>query len=139
MKLMPSTELELYHRLADSIGDRLLAQRRPVAHVIVELLAAPTAQRCAVYVAIGGDGTVLYVGSVCRVEPGAVAARLREHLKEGFKAAAWNTVWIFSLRSETPVEVVRQAESRVATLVGRPPHNWALPLRPMSSTSLLKR
>jgi hypothetical protein len=48
----------------------------------------------------------------------------------GFKAATWTTVWIFPLRSTTPIEVVRQAESRVATLVGGPAHNHALPQRP---------
>jgi hypothetical protein len=134
MRLSSSTEAELYHRLADAIGEPVLDQRRPVQHIIADLLATPTSERCAVYAAIGGDGTMLYVGSVCRNEPAAVAARLREHLKEGLKAATWNTVWIFPLRPTTPVELVRQAESRVATLTGRLLHNRALPRRPLAPT-----
>ncbi|MFI9009908.1 hypothetical protein ACIGNX_22015 [Actinosynnema sp. NPDC053489] len=132
MKLTPGTETELYHRFADGVGESLLRQRRPVRYDICRLLAEPTGERCAVYVGIGGDGTVLYVGSVCRAEPGAVADRLREHLRTGFKAATWDTAWIFPLWPATPEHVVRQAESRVATLAGRPPQSLALPQRPVA-------
>ncbi|MFJ8965875.1 hypothetical protein ACIRG5_41450 [Lentzea sp. NPDC102401] len=133
MKLTPGTEIELYHRLADCVGDTLLSQRWPTRRLIVDVLTAPGDERSAVYVVIGGSGDVLYVGSVCRAAPGAVATRLREHLAEGHKAASWDSVWTLPIHLEGSQEQVRLAEGRVATLTGRPPHCRAVPNRPPPS------
>lgn len=68
----------------------------------------------AVYVAVGVDGRVLYVGSVVRrADPKAVANRLAEHLRQPQRLAAWNSLYLIPLREDTPLEVVRRIEGRI--------------------------
>lgn len=132
MRITSATRIELYHRLADGVGSQLLAKRLPLLTSLTELLATPPRGRCAVYVAVGGDGTVLYAGSVRRAEPGAVATRVREHLRMGVKAATWDALWILPVRVSASVAELRRAEGRVVVLLGWPPQNRAMPSRPPS-------
>jgi hypothetical protein len=130
MKVTRAAAGGLYFRLATVIGDGLLGGRQPAALPLQQILDTPTGETRAVYVALGGDGEVLYVGSVCRATSGAVADRVREHIRTGKKAATWDRVWVFPLRADVSVHDVRQAEGRVATVLRRPPHNRAVPARP---------
>lgn len=127
MKVTSTNSVELYHRLADCIGGDLL-RRSPNQLLVQDAITSGLQDRCAVYVAIGGSGDVLYVGSVCRQEPGAVSARMREHIRDGVKAATWDRLWVLPLHPSTPTPRVREAARRVATLL-RHSHGRARPAR----------
>lgn len=80
-----------------------------------------------VYVALGVDETVLYVGSVCRPENAfGVRARVEEHLRKHERHAAWNKVLLLPLKSDTPLSEVRRIEGRVGAHL-RPAMSNALP------------
>jgi hypothetical protein len=73
---------------------------------------APTG--CAVYIVEDAFGEVDYVGSVCRAaEVRGARKRLTEHLREPKKRQRWHRVTVVSLRSDTPVDVVRAVEAAV--------------------------
>lgn len=68
----------------------------------------------AVYIALGMDDGVLYVGSVHRPEvPSGLAARLDEHLRTFAKRTAWNRLLVVPLVDSTPESEVRRIEGRI--------------------------
>jgi hypothetical protein len=70
--------------------------------------------RAAVYITCEPLERVQYVGSVRRPgTPGAVARRLKEHLREGHKRLGWKTVWVVPLKWDTPLATVRLIEGCV--------------------------
>jgi hypothetical protein len=89
----------------------------------------------AIYVALVGDGTVAYVGSVCRrADPGALAARLREH-RAGDR---WNWIVVFVLRDDSPTAVVLEFEGMVGRLL-LPTQNRCLPNTWLPAAPRLRR
>lgn len=81
----------------------------------------------AVYVALGIDGHVLYVGSVHRpTDPRGVSARLGEHLKKQDRFETWDMLYLIPLKPETPIATVRRIEGRIGAHLG-PQKSIALP------------
>src|SRR5690348_11852955 len=81
----------------------------------------------AVYVAVGLDGSVLYVGSVCRPQDEqGVGSRLDEHLRKLDRFQTWNLLYVIPLRPDTPLSTVRRIEGRVGAHLA-PAKSRALP------------
>lgn len=80
-----------------------------------------------VYVAVGIDSRVLYVGSVWRpTDEYGVRSRVEEHLRQHARQESWNQVFIVPLKSETPLPEVRRIEGRIGAHL-RPTMSNALP------------
>lgn len=83
--------------------------------------------RVAVYVAVGVDGTVLYVGSVVRPQnPVGVRSRLEEHLRKQERFETWDQLFLVPLKVDTPLGEVRRVEARIGAHL-RPSRSRALP------------
>lgn len=81
----------------------------------------------AVYVAIDVQGNVAYVGSACRPDGGRAAAqRLAEHLRRHDRFQQWDYLYLFPLRGDTPLPMVRRIEGRIGRHL-RPSENMSLP------------
>jgi hypothetical protein len=81
----------------------------------------------AVYVAVGVEGQVLYVGSVSRPQdPGGVRRRLAEHRRRLDRLNSWDGLYLIPLRTDTPLDEVRRIEGRVGAHL-RPASSRALP------------
>lgn len=80
-----------------------------------------------VYVAVGLDGTVLYVGSVHR--PGnqsGVQARIDEHRRQLDRLQTWDKIYVVPLVADTPLSTVRRIEGRIGAHLA-PSASRALP------------
>ena len=66
----------------------------------------------AVYIALDYDGVVRYVGSVDRTH-GGLPERIAEHRRNRFESRYWVSLWVVSLRPETPRETVRRIEGAI--------------------------
>ena len=82
--------------------------------------------RNAVYVAVGLDGEVLYVGSTARISENALKKRIREHSQRPGRFARWSLLYVVPLMDSTPLTAVRQIEGRVGAHLG-PKESKALP------------
>jgi hypothetical protein len=81
----------------------------------------------AVYVAVGTDGSVLYVGSVCRPSDlRGVNSRLSEHLRRQERFETWDLLYLIPLKPQTPIATVRRIEGRIGAHLG-PRGSAALP------------
>lgn len=113
-----------YRALAAYAGEWLLCSRPDPIH-IGEGEEIPDFAT-AVYVALGLQSEVLYVGSVRRVNPRAVKARVSEHLAKRDRFENWNLLYVVPLRPETPLTAVRTIEGRIGQHLG-PTSSRALP------------
>lgn len=105
------------------VARRLAGEHRAVAvghphHLTAAGMRSLPTSRVAVYVAVDAADRVAYVGSVARGRPGAVAARLHEHLRAPAKARTWRRVWVIPLSDETRASIARVIEGRVALRLG---------------------
>lgn len=67
-----------------------------------------------VYVAVGLDGEVLYVGSATRpLDEYGVRSRIEEHLRRHERRELWESVYIVPLLNDTPLSEVRRIEGRI--------------------------
>jgi hypothetical protein len=114
----------LYGVCARYAGDALL-ERDEHAYQIGSGEALP-GYSCAVYIAIGVDGGVDYVGSVDRTMAGADRRRLAEHLKDNERFRNWATMYLVPLRPDTPHAAVLDIEGRIGAHLG-PTRNRRLP------------
>ncbi len=81
----------------------------------------------AVYVAVGVDGSVLYVGSVARPnDPTGLRARIDEHLRKHERSQGWDQIHVIPLLADTPLMEVRRIEGRVGAHLA-PSMSQALP------------
>jgi hypothetical protein len=88
---------------------------RPIPLDEIDTIAGSTG----IYIACEPLERVQYVGSVCRpLRRNAIAARLREHRREGHKRMGWKTVWVVRLKVDTPLGVVRLIEGCIGTDLG---------------------
>src|SRR4051794_29832158 len=113
----------LYRQLALMMG-AALAQPMPRLFPTTGVVPAVGA---AVYIGLGADRKVDYVGSVCRPrDPTGLASRLREHDAR----RRWKYVVVSPLRPDTAVATVHMFEGAVGRIT-RPSGNRRLPPAPL--------
>lgn len=94
------------------------------ARWVYEPSALPNISRC-VYVVLGRDGRVAYVGSTSR-SLGGLRERWCEHESRGMLLDTWKRVWVIEVSDECSDESLRWVEGMVG-LVLSPSDNRRLP------------
>src|SRR5690349_4012234 len=67
----------------------------------------------AIYIACDRRGEIAYVGKVARGGGVAIAARVREHVRNPAKASTWAHLYVVPLRRDTPANIVLQLEGEI--------------------------
>lgn len=67
----------------------------------------------AVYIVLDSQNNICYVGSVSRVDAGALSSRMKEHAMVPNRQH-WHTVMILPIKPEVPESEVRKLEGLVA-------------------------
>lgn len=105
----------LYANAASIVGDSKLIcpvwEARDISSVASNEVWTKVAK--AVYIVLDAQRIICYVGSVSRVDAGALGSRMREHANVPNRQH-WHSVMILPVKPEVPESEVRKLEGLVA-------------------------